>query len=1117
MHPLLLLCILALNLSFELNAQKALPVRENGRWGVINDQGQLLISPQYDLLGWPGAGSSLVVQQAGLLGLIGPDGQQLLPTRYDDIQILDEQLFALLDNSQWSVRNLAGETVVPPGYEQLRRLGPGLIAYRQQTKWGLARADGRQIAAPVYDRIDLLDDNRILVKDEGRFGILQADGLSLLQPSAENFEIDSSHQFLFFRSNGRWGGKPLTGGSGFPAEFENYSWLDDHHLLLVDGDRISVYSTICQQRRQLPMGARPISFTDRMVAFRLGNRVGLLSDCDNTSLPAEFLELQPFSRHLLRARKASGWGLVSLTNEQILAFDFDYISPLGDGLALVFQGGKVGLVNAEGRLVQAAEYARIEQEGDRWQAYNSLENGARVTTLILEEDGSLRESAASSQHFRVQVAGRSPASSTTGVRQSTMATRILPQHEWFYAADQDRWGLRLRGGREVLPPTFSRIEVDRELGITLVGLNKTTEIAFERTTYRANEVFGLLLNDEGKVVTELNLLHLELADWHAGNPLARCIFENGRFGLIDRLGRIVVRDAAYIGDFDEGLAPISLRGRLSGTLEAAANQDMPLLKDFLRSWQSSVVLKDYTTYDQQFARSARLSCIACIWGYIDNSGQQRISNRFTEPVGAFRQGRAIVRVDNQQGLIDYEGRFVIEPHYEIIEPMLNGNGKLVYRLMEASNRVGLIDTMGRERLAANYRAKGEAVGDWVPVQSQYNWGYYNLKDNRQLADNYLMAGPFNEGLAAVQLPAGWSLINEAGDQVWEAPYYDYLGNVSQGTLWARTAAQWSLVDTSGSTRFTLEEADEAFDFEGQIARVVVEDKVGLVNREGAWVLRPRYPRIDPFQANGRARVRLTGNPERYGIIDTNGRLLTTKAYRSIEVFSDGLALVQDQNGYGFIDASGQEVIACQLGPTRSFSEGLAVFQEFGRCGYIDQQGREVVPPRYSNCLDFNGGLAVVYQTMSNAGLIDQSGAEVVEPSLNRLLHFQEGRGLVKDRERGYYFVAQNASLYDGYYDYARPYQFGVAIVGQQDGVGLINHKGIPLIRPKYAAISDFSNGLATVRVDQLYGLADADGRLILPVAYDYLAPASDQSLRVERGNALGYLDFDGKWLWELRE
>lgn len=55
-----------------------------------------------------------------------------------------------------------------------------------------------------------------------------------------------------------------------------------------------------------------------------------------------------------------------------------------------------------------------------------------------------------------------------------------------------------------------------------------------------------------------------MEDFQQGLPAARCVFSDGRHGLVDRMGRVLRKDVAFIGDFRDGLARFALGGTLSG-------------------------------------------------------------------------------------------------------------------------------------------------------------------------------------------------------------------------------------------------------------------------------------------------------------------------------------------------------------------------------------------------------------------------------------------------------------------------------------------------------------------------------------------------------------------------
>lgn len=1107
----ILVCFLGCSLTGALSSQSVYPVKRNGQWGLMDGRGSLLLPPRYDLIGNPDEFGYLVVQDGEQLGLLGSGGRLVLAPAYEDVQVLDAGIIAVLENGRWRVIDERQRTLLPEGYLQLRPLGDGFLAYRRQRGWGVVARNGMNIVPAEYEEVIRRQDGYFETFTAGRRGLVSATGTVILAPLADEIILDTTGVFLY-RNNNRWGGVDNAGRPLFRPNFVSYRHLGNDYLLMLGEEGHTVVLPRGQNRPfGLPPFAEALPFSQHYLAFRSQGKIGLLSRSGGSILTAQYDEIQPFSRALFRVKRASGWGLVGAGDVEALPAIYDYISPLAGRIATLRTGNRVGLTNFRGEVLREPIFDRVEVDFSTVRAFRGAENGTELTTFTVEEDGLLREGGASTQHFRIRVAGERN-QDATGIY-AEASTRLLPRYEWFYEAANRRWGLRSRNdGEVVIAPTFSEVEVLEDLGFSLVGLPKATEIELERTSFRANRVFGLLLNEEGILITELNLIDLRVEDWRRGNELARCLFDNGKFGLVDRNGRIVRRDLAYVGEFRDGLAPISVQGRISGSLDEEEVGIEPLA-DFFQSLRTGVFLTDYTSYDQEFARAARLVCRNCLWGYVSTNGTIKVPPRFTA-VSEFRRGRAIVNLNGQNGLIDAEGRFLIPPAYARIEPVLMPQGQMAYRLHQPTQREGLIDTLGGFVIPPAYDAVGVPSEGLVAVRKGNKWGFLSRSGRAEIPFTFDAVKPFSQGVASVQNGSNWTYIDRKGEVLSKAAFTD-IGTFSEGLAWVNTGEKIGFIDTSGQF-LIAPQFEVAHDFDQGVARVVSDGKYGLIDHKGQWVLRPKFADILPFQANGVAIARLSGTQNRYVLIDQAGRTLTgLTTYRQIDSFREGLARVKDQNGFGFIDLNGREVISTTWGQAESFSGGRAVVRQNGRCGYIDASGELVIPTQYSRCLDFEDDRAVVYRSIHNAGLIDRNGRELISPSLDRMLHFREGRGLMRDQRQGFYFITDKAALYDGYYDEARPFYHGVAAIRQGDRWGLINRKGLPLIRPRFSAMEPFVGGMARVSVSRLFGLVDANGREILPANFSYLELVGEELFRVEIGNEMGYLTAGGRWVWPM--
>ena len=61
-------------------------------------------------------------------------------------------------------------------------------------------------------------------------------------------------------------------------------------------------------------------------------------------------------------------------------------------------------------------------------------------------------------------------------------------------------------------------------------------------------------------------------------------------------------------------------------------------------------------------------------------------------------------------------------------------------------------------------------------------------------------------------------------------------------------------------------------------------------------------------------------------------------------FSEGFASVKSNDKWGFIDTKGKMVIPCVYDYARSFSKGFASVESNEKWGVINQSGEFVIPP-----------------------------------------------------------------------------------------------------------------------------------------------------------------------------
>lgn len=230
----------------------------------------------------------------------------------------------------------------------------------------------------------------------------------------------------------------------------------------------------------------------------------------------------------------------------------------------------------------------------------------------------------------------------------------------------------------------------------------------------------------------------------------------------------------------------------------------------------------------------------------------------------------------------------------------------------------------------------------VPVcNNEYRWGYMDKKGNMVIDYKFYDAKSFSEGLAAVSISNDdldgdncYGYINKKGEYVIK-PQFDDAGSFHEGKA------------------YVGEVIGEGDNFGNKYA-------LKYINKKGEVVIKGdfEYETLDIMQSDfsdGLACVCVDG---KYGYIDKNGEMLIKPQYEAARGFSEGLALVFDEDKRSIIN-----VVVDSL-----------VKGENSSAKFINKKGETVIDmSKYYNATQFYNGVSFVFDGEKKYGFIDKKG------------------------------------------------------------------------------------------------------------------------------------------------
>jgi hypothetical protein len=224
-------------------------------------------------------------------------------------------------------------------------------------------------------------------------------------------------------------------------------------------------------------------------------------------------------------------------------------------------------------------------------------------------------------------------------------------------------------------------------------------------------------------------------------------------------------------------------------------------------------------------------------------------------------------------------------------------------------------------------------------------------------------------------------------------------------------------------------------------------------------------------------------------------------------------MTKASNKWGYINTKGEFAITRRFetapkGYVWPFEGGFARIDVLGKIGYIDHTGEFVISPRFLDGESFHDGMArvvvegpCVYSRLSeespcpDIGTLPKSATSSSPLPLCKYT-FIDGRGRIISEER---------------YEYARSFAEGLAPVRVGELWGFIDKQGALAIAPKYESAAPFADGLARVSEEGLVGFITHSGEYAITPRFKYAEDFAEGLAVVgDRESSYWYIDHEGR-------
>jgi len=245
---------------------RLIPYQKDGKWGLADINGRVVVEPKYDGIGIYGYSQDVVsipviVSESENISITGITGVAKLKynpvylawTNYDENYtalessftssdegvkakatmktfptsvsdyvkpIIDEPIWVLKDG-KFGVVDISGREVVPPKYDEVFPFEKGRAWVKLNGKYGMIDKNGKEVIPIKYDAVVVSDEGIIWVKIDDKWGIMDTSGKEISPPVYDYEAVTPfTNGVAWILKDNKWG---LVDGSGktvIPPKFE---------------------------------------------------------------------------------------------------------------------------------------------------------------------------------------------------------------------------------------------------------------------------------------------------------------------------------------------------------------------------------------------------------------------------------------------------------------------------------------------------------------------------------------------------------------------------------------------------------------------------------------------------------------------------------------------------------------------------------------------------------------------------------------------------------------------------------------------------------------------------------------------------------------------------------
>ncbi|MFM7856802.1 MAG: WG repeat-containing protein, partial [Flammeovirgaceae bacterium] len=267
--------------------------RHQQKWGIINLQKQFVTQPDFEMLVY-GSGDNIIATKqiskvAIKTGVLNLKGQTKIPFAYDDIQINGLRAIVInLVNGKFSygLTDLQNKPLLPIAYKNIFPLGTLRFAVQQyEGKLAVCNENGRPLTDFTIDSISSFHNGYATFHQNFLQGLIDREGQIQLKPIYQSVKIDD-HGRAIVQLPTEWRWMSVKNEILKTLQADELTSLNDGLWLVVRGNKMGVVDSDLQA--VIPALYKKITKAGKYFIAQKGNKYGAIDQQNKTLLDFQY-------------------------------------------------------------------------------------------------------------------------------------------------------------------------------------------------------------------------------------------------------------------------------------------------------------------------------------------------------------------------------------------------------------------------------------------------------------------------------------------------------------------------------------------------------------------------------------------------------------------------------------------------------------------------------------------------------------------------------------------------------------------------------------------------------------------------------------------------------------